>query len=458
MSGSLQGVRVVGRYALHGVLASGGMATVHLGRLQGVQGFSRTVAVKRLHPQYAQDPEFVSMFRDEANLASRIRHPNVVPVIDVVSEGGELLLVMEYVQGETLAKLICRANERGTRIPPRIVAAILCDALDGLHAAHEARDDAGAPLDIVHRDVSPQNIIVGSDGVARVLDFGIAKASNRAQVTREGQLKGKLAYMAPEQLTGTVTRHVDVYAAGVVLWEALVGKRLFFADNEGATIMKILEGQIERPSVVAGTPPEYDAVVLRALATDPAARYANAREMSVALARVAERADPHDVADWLASIADDLLRTRASLVSSMEAVPAALAESPATRADLSSDALVPAAPPAGSRWSLVAAVGIAAAVVAVGVTLLVSRTLSESPRSARVPAVVSAPPRPIDTASSTPTDAPAASTAPIASASPAAPSDAGAPRTNAGTRHAPGKPAPTLSAVKPTKAPLPDFL
>ena len=193
---------MLGRYLLYGEIASGGMATVHFGRLMGVVGFSRTVAIKRLHPHYARDPEVVTMFLDEARLAARIRHPNVLPTIDVVAADGEVFLVMEYVQGVPLSHLVQAATEQGRRVPPRIVSSILVDALNGLHAAHEATNERGEPLRLVHRDVSPQNIMVGADGVARVLDFGVAKAMGRLQTTRDGQVKGKLAYMAPEHLAG----------------------------------------------------------------------------------------------------------------------------------------------------------------------------------------------------------------------------------------------------------------
>src|SRR4051794_29784074 len=188
----------VGRYALYGEIASGGMATVHFGRLLGPVGFSRTVAVKRLHAHLAKDPEFVSMFLDEARLAARVRHPNVVPTLDVVAAQGELFLVMEYVQGESFARLLHVTKSNGQRIPRDIVCAVLASVLHGLHAAHEAKSERGEALGIVHRDVSPQNILVGVDGIARVLDFGIAKAAGRAQVTREGQVRGKMAYIAPE--------------------------------------------------------------------------------------------------------------------------------------------------------------------------------------------------------------------------------------------------------------------
>src|ERR1019366_2190828 len=214
--------RTIGRYIVYGEIASGGMATVHFGRLTGVAGFARSVAIKRLHPQYARDPDFVKMFLDEARLAARITHPNVVATLDVVSEGEDLLLVMDYVRGVSLSQLSRIMRARGERIPPLIVSGVIAGVLHGLHAAHEAKSETGQRLDIVHRDVSPQNCLVGTDGVARVLDFGVAKAAGRLQTTRDGQLKGKLSYMAPEQIHGaTVTRRTDIYAASVVLWETL---------------------------------------------------------------------------------------------------------------------------------------------------------------------------------------------------------------------------------------------
>jgi eukaryotic-like serine/threonine-protein kinase len=186
-------VRTVGRYALYGKIAAGGMATVHLGRLLGPVGFSRTVAIKRLHPQFTEDPDFVSMFLDEARLAARIRHPSVVPTLDVVTAGGEIFLVMEFVLGETLARILRTLAPKGERIPLPIVASVFSNVLHGLHAAHEAKSERGTPLEMVHRDVSPHNVMIGVDGTARLLDFGIAKAIGRLQTTREDQIKGKLA-------------------------------------------------------------------------------------------------------------------------------------------------------------------------------------------------------------------------------------------------------------------------
>jgi serine/threonine protein kinase len=348
--------RVVGRYAICGEIASGGMATVYCGRSLGASGVSRTVAIKQLHPQYAKDPEFVAMFRDEARLATRINHPNVVATLDVLANNGEILLVMEYVQGETLAGLMRTVRERGERIPAGVAVAIVAQVLHGLHAAHEAQDEHGAPLGIVHRDVSPQNVIVGIDGIARVLDFGIAKAANRLQTTRDGQLKGKLAYMAPEQITGKVDRHTDVYAAGVLLWEALTGRRLFQAENQGQLLHLVLGGKRERPAEhVKELHPVLDEITVRALQFDPGQRFPTARDMAAALERSGEVATVSTVGEWVQQAARTELSRRTEMLREMEnsakmriQAPPTSGEDPTTR--MASPVRAPsAAPPAPSR-------------------------------------------------------------------------------------------------------------
>jgi len=313
--------RIVGRYAIFDEIASGGMATVFLGRLMGAGGFARTVAIKRLHPQFAKDPEFVAMFLDEARLAARIRHPNVVPTLDVVASKGELFLVMEYVRGEALSRLARAAKSRGDKVPLSIVLRILGDAMQGLHAAHEARDERGVSLQIVHRDVTPQNILVGADGVGRLLDFGVAKAAGRAHTTQEGQIKGKLAYMAPEQLTGTgVSRQTDVYAACVVLWEMLAGERLFAGGSETDVIAKLLKRDIRRPSELTdGVPPMLDDVVMRGLAHDPRERFPTARDLCVALAGCGmAEATGLAVGEWVESLAEEALAQRSARIAEIE--------------------------------------------------------------------------------------------------------------------------------------------
>ncbi len=312
--------QIVGRYALYGEIASGGMATVHYGRLLGPAGFSRTVAIKRLHAGYAKDPEFVSMFLDEARLAARIRHPNVVPTLDVVATSGELFLVMEYVQGESLGRLVRAMSTRGETTLPSIVAAVMSGVLHGLHAAHEATSEQGKPLGIVHRDVSPQNILVGTDGVTRVLDFGVAKAVGRLQTTREGQIKGKLAYMPPEQLRGEkMTRQADIYASSVVLWETLTGRRLFSGDNEGVIVARILESKVEPPGrLVPGLPEAFDELTLRGLSRDPSKRFATAREMALALERCVGLAPASEIGAWVETMATHVLAMRAKRIAEIE--------------------------------------------------------------------------------------------------------------------------------------------
>jgi len=297
------------RVVVGGVLGTGGMATVHLATMRGAAGFARTVAVKRMHPHVAADPELAAMFADEARLAARVRHPNVVPTFDVLGDDDMLQIVMEYVHGVTVAELAKLVAARGERIPPPVGLAIVRDALQGLHAAHEAVDESGEPLRIVHRDVSPQNILVGTDGIARVLDFGIAKARTRAYQTRaDAGIRGKLAYMAPEQLDGQpASRSTDLFAASVVLWEVLTGKRLFAGETEAQTVFLVL-AEVPAPSSVDPVLAPLDAVVLRGLARDPAERWTSAREMALALAEAAPLAEAAETAQWVEQIAEPHLR------------------------------------------------------------------------------------------------------------------------------------------------------
>jgi serine/threonine-protein kinase len=326
--------QIVGRYAIFGKIASGGMASVHFGRLLGEAGFSRTVAIKRLHPHLAEDDEFRKTLIDEARMVARIHHPNVVPTLDVVDTEGELLLVMEYVRGESVSRLLAASVKREEATPLPIVSAIGVAALHGLHAAHEATDDGGKPLDIVHRDISPQNILVGVDGMIRVIDFGVAKAAKRLQTTQEGTIKGKLAYMAPEQLRGTVTRATDVYAASVVLWEALTGRRLFDGENEGHLFAVVAAGCSTPPSAYApDIPPALDAVAMRGLSVDPAARFATASEMACCLEEALPHVPASKIGRWVERAAKDSLDQRSAKIAVIEsdsslATPVHLGSSP----------------------------------------------------------------------------------------------------------------------------------
>ncbi len=326
-------IRVVGRYALYNESAAGGMATIHLGRLLGPVGFARTVAVKRLHPQFAKDPEFVSMFLDEARLAARVQHPNVVATIDVVATDGELFLIMDYVRGESLSKIIRAVRKQDRHVPPRIAAAIMCGFLHGLHAAHEAKNERGEPLGLVHRDVSPQNVLVGSDGIARVLDFGIAKAAGRIQVTRDGQIKGKLAYMPPEQLAGRdLSRAVDIYASAVVMWETLTAERLFKGETEGETLAKILRDPVPPPSdIVPSLPRGFDAPLLKALNRDVSKRHSTAKELALELERCCGIASPTEVGEWVEDVVGHVLNAREEQIAEIESKSAGMSVSQSGR-------------------------------------------------------------------------------------------------------------------------------
>jgi serine/threonine-protein kinase len=316
-------------------LASGGYARVHLGRLHGDAGFARLVAIKRLHEGMAGDPDAERLFLDEARLAARVRHPNVVQTLDVLADGGEFFLVMDYVHGETLARLLAAGRRRGAGAPPSVVGAVLCDALAGLHAAHETVDEFGRPLGIVHRDVSPQNVMVGADGVARVLDFGIAKANDIGQRTREGDFRGKLSYAAPEQLEGKRPhRAVDVYASGVVLWEALAGRRLFDGATQPELVMKIMVGRVEPPSAFnPAVPRAADELVLRALSRDPAARFPTAAAMAYEVERALGVASARDVGAWVRAEASEALARYARLVARVDRAAVPPSSSPYGRSD-----------------------------------------------------------------------------------------------------------------------------
>ncbi len=274
-----------GRYEVITEIASGGMATVFLGRALGAAGFQRLVAIKCLHPHVAKDDDFVGMFMDEARLAARIRHPNVVPTLDLENGDDGLFLVMEYVDGEGLLGLLRGVFKDRKRVPVPIALRIVLDVCAGLHAAHELTGQSGEPLRLVHRDVSPHNILVGVDGIARITDFGIARAEERLSVTRDGQIKGKIAYMAPEQTSGTpVDRRADLWSLGVVLWECLAGRRLFFGQNDGEVLRNLLVHPIPRlKELVPEIPEALDIAVMRCLARDPDERYATAGHMADAL-------------------------------------------------------------------------------------------------------------------------------------------------------------------------------
>jgi serine/threonine protein kinase len=299
-------------------IASGGMATVYAGRLAGAMGFQRLVAIKRPHRHLLEDPRLVEMLLHEANLASRLHHPNVVSVQDVVQVHDNVYLVMDLVEGAPLADLIEIARERDMPIPPDVAVRVLLDASAGVHAAHELLDDDGKPLGLVHRDMTPHNILVGVDGVSRVTDFGIAKCVNaqNSPATTAGVLKGKYAYMAPEYVQGRgIDRRGDVFSLAVVAWELLAGRRLFHGGSPAATMMKVThEPAPPLSQVTCAFGDALDAVLSQALIKDPAERFATAEAFANALEFSARSvcgvASPGDVGRFVRSLIGDKLDQR----------------------------------------------------------------------------------------------------------------------------------------------------
>ena len=301
----------VGPYRLCLELAAGGMASVFLARRDSEYGMGRMLAVKLIHRHLANDREFIEMFMDEAELASQIRHPNVCAVLDYDLHQDESYLVMEYLIGESLmsiAKRIERAKELDPDRLASCVARMLADACEGLHAAHELTDAEGEPLHVVHRDVSLENVFVTYDGIAKVMDFGVAAAAHKRHRTLTGVVKGKFASVAPECLKGhKPDRRVDVWGIGVIAWELLTGRRLFRRETDVDTLCAVSEAPIQPPSEFRpGLPSALDDIVLRALARDPEQRYATARELGRDLARFCARdgevVTSADVAEWMGEL------------------------------------------------------------------------------------------------------------------------------------------------------------
>ncbi|MBP6632329.1 MAG: serine/threonine protein kinase [Kofleriaceae bacterium] len=296
------GLRRIGPYEIVAELARGGMGVVYLCRRAGEAGFERLLAVKHLHTHLAGDAEFVAMLLDEARLAARIHHHNVASVVELGYFEWGYYLVMPYVEGCALGELLARNPDHR---PPSLLVPILIEALDGLHAAHVTPGPDGAPAGVVHRDVSPANILVGVDGAARITDFGVAKARTRITSSAQGTIKGTLCYAAPEVYRGgPIDARADVFAAGAVLWSALTGRRLFRGDNDADTMQRVLTMPVPPASGVGLRPPAIlDAILAKALARDPAERYQSAAEMAAALRAAALGAGllgaPSEIAGWV---------------------------------------------------------------------------------------------------------------------------------------------------------------
>ena len=456
-----------GRYELIRSIASGGMATVHLGRALGEGGFERLVAIKVMHAHLAEEPEFVAMFLDEARLAARIRHPNVVGTIDIQRDEQGLILVMDYVEGPSLQRVLRAFAKKHNGGPPIDVGLrIFVDALSGLHAAHELRGADGEPLNLVHRDVTPQNILIGVDGIAQITDFGVARAESRLQTTRAGVVKGKICYMAPEQIRSEpIDRRTDVYAAGVVLWEILTGQRLIRGDNDGAQMEKILRGQHPTPSEVSPTVPEaISAACMRALAAAPADRYPTAAAFAEAVETAAAGAgvgiaSPRVLSTFVKDLAIERAAgapaTLASSSKSLDApspatrpleqavAAATVAQSPGPLPESTHAAvLAPSSPAAPRRSSALRWVGACAFVLVAGAGwfLFTRGPLRLSWRDAPASLTASAAPRP------EPLPAGASTSGASASPEPAAPTGAATAALPAATARAESPKAPATTA------------
>lgn len=308
----------VGRYELIMPLGKGGMAHVYLARNVGSAGFQRLAAIKVMHRNLAANDEFVEMFLDEARVAACIHHPNVVPIIDLGIEGDQLYMVMDYVEGDTLAAVQRTAISLGRMIPIGIVLRMALDALAGLEAAHNLLGPDGQPLNVIHRDVSPQNILVGSDGASRLVDFGIARAEGRIGLTSAGILKGKAPFMAPEQLEGRpIDRRADVFSMGVTLWETLALRRCLPSRAQRDFMHRSFKAPY-RPlrAFVATIPAELDAICARALAYLPQERFLSAAEFADAIEQSfrADIATHREVGQFMQAVAaDKISRERESI-------------------------------------------------------------------------------------------------------------------------------------------------
>lgn len=317
------GTTSVGRYVLFREIAAGGMATVYLGRMAGPAGFSRVVAIKKMHELYAAEPELVSMFIDEAALAARIQHPNVAATLDVVAKQKEIFIVMDYVHGESLAALLRAARKKRAPVPVGVASSILCGVLAGLHAAHSARSETGEPLHIVHRDVSPQNILVGPEGLSRVVDFGVAKAASRIEDAGNADGRGKLGYTAPERLAAEplCDARSDIFSVAVIAWEMLAGRRLFTGTDEKALLADVLGGPIPAlPSMRGDVSPALWKVLEKGLSRDHASRWDSAEAFAHAIEEAAPVATGRAVGAWVMSLVRDTIEHREQLMRDMEQV------------------------------------------------------------------------------------------------------------------------------------------
>ncbi len=491
--------QVLGRYELLLPVARGGMASVWAARLKGTRGFQKTVAIKTMLPGLVDDPSFERMFLDEATLASQVRHPHVIEILDLGEQDRILYLVMEWVSGEALSIVMKYAATRGG-IPLPIAVHIATQACRGLHAAHELREENGVLVGLVHRDVSPQNVLVTYDGVVKIVDFGVAKATARLDTqTEAGQLKGKIAYMSPEQLRGEkIDRRTDVFAMGILLYMMTTGKHPFRGDDQAQTIARISsEEPAVSPSVlVPSYPAGLEAVVMQALAKDSAKRYPSANDMLLglthALPAALREATDEEVSDFIRRLLPDRHeRQKQALKQAMEAAdrrevprPDARqtnlepADEPATVLEGIGRELTPSAdgrslpgasstapPPSAARSPRSGRNLAITLVVSGGAVLLLGTALGLTVGRREAGSAASAAPPPVATTSQTsaedtarapaPSEAPPAPPLPAAVSAPAPSASTPTPRFVGGRKPSPSaKPAPANARKNPFVSPI----
>jgi eukaryotic-like serine/threonine-protein kinase len=331
-SGAARSTREVGKYRVLAELGRGGMANVYLAALRGHGAVNKLVVLKALLPEVAAEPDSLAMFLDEARLAAQLNHGNVVQTYEVGTEGDRHVIVMEYLEGQSLASVLRRSAKQGQPLPFALHLRVLIDTLEGLHYAHELKGYDGKPLQLVHRDISPQNVFVTYDGRTKLLDFGIAKAASSTTHTTTGVIKGKIPYMSPEQLSGDdLDRRADVYAVGCLLWAAAAGQKLWKDAPDTRILRRVLEGDVPSPrSVNPSCDEDLARIVMKALASRRTDRYATAREFQDELERYCEqlgaRSRPRELAAFMSNLfADRQIELKAHIereLSLLDALPA----------------------------------------------------------------------------------------------------------------------------------------
>ncbi len=301
----------IGRYELIYRLGSGGMATVYVARLSGLAGFERLVAVKAIHQHLADSKKFVDMFLDEARVAAAIHHPNVAEIYEVGKDKDQYFMVGEFVHGYDLGKLLRRSEERRQPLSHGLLAQIGAQICFGLHAAHQTRDKNGNPLDLIHRDVSPNNILISYNGFVKIIDFGVAWASNRLAHTESGALKGKIGYVAPEQITGqTLDRRSDIFSAGVIQYIMATMTHPFPGNSDAERLHKIVTGELVAPREInPDVHPELERIIMKAMSTSPADRYDSAAQMGQDLEAFAESTGAEIKSETLSTLMFELFES-----------------------------------------------------------------------------------------------------------------------------------------------------